>query len=65
MKNPQVVLQGECSRCSKLDWTICCSNQQNANEATFRDGSFDHSVPSKELSEGWRMHHADFTFQKR
>ena len=58
MKKPQVVPSGECSRCSKPDSTICCSNQQSANEATSHDGSFDHSVSSQELSDGWRMHHA-------
>ena len=38
-------------------WTTCCSNQQNPSEATFRDGSFDHSVSSQVFSVGWRMHH--------
>ena len=28
----------------KLDWTICCSDQQDQDVATFHDGNFDHLV---------------------
>ena len=57
MKNQQVVLCGECSRCNNPDWTICCSNLQNQDEAMFHDGNSDHSVSGRVLSEGWRRHH--------
>ena len=61
----QVVLWAECSRCSNLDWTMCCSNLLYQDEAMFHDDSSDHSVSGQVLSEGWRRHHVLFTFQKR
>ena len=58
IQNSQVVPWGERSRCNKLDWTICCSDQQNVNVATFHDGNFDHLVWGQEFCVGWRKHHA-------
>ena len=41
IQNSQVVPHDECSRCNKLDFTNCCSNQQNVDKTTSHGGNFD------------------------
>ena len=53
-----VVPWSECSRCSELDDSACCSNQRSVNESTSHDGSFDHWNVTRELVEEKRKHHA-------
>ena len=61
IQNSQVVPHDECSRCNKLDFTNCCSNQQNVDKTTSHGGNFDRPRAFRGMENAPCL----FTYQKR